>query len=582
MEHINFEKFQVDQANRAITFSCASDTPYTRYDEQHEIEYDEILIVDENSVDLSRLNNGAPLLFNHDTNKLLGIVEKAWIAENRVFVRVRFSPNDDFANRIFLDVIQGLVKNVSIGYQIENYQDVQENGKNIRYVKKWLVFQVSCVSIPADCNVGIRKFEINKKEFEKMDKEEKENIENEEQEKPEASEVEPEEAQQENGEQLEKVKAENEELKQEIEKLKRLCEEAPKDENKQCQDEEIKELDEDNNKQEMEKIADDFGIPKTEVEKAIENKLSIKEFKNVVKNFNILTKKEQKKMNSFREYINNRDFSKPFVMRDFSGFSPSQLVGVEKLPLEKVLEKKLGLTGYRVLSGLQSNITIPVQQTRSTITTPGINEASTDSNPTFSNVTLSPVKFVGSTLIGKEMLVNSTDDVIAFISDSIMTEIALKLEAYMLGKIATGAANTVTYTALDAVTYDDILAMEGYLGSYNLDAIGFVCSSSTRATLKGIAKIGNYPSFLIEDNEMNGYPVNVSGAITDNKIYFGSFDKLVLGTWSGLQLILDFFTHAKQGACQVVGSLCADAAVIQPDAFVIGKVQDSSSSSGQE
>ena len=48
-------------------------------------------------------------------------------------------------------------------------------------------------------------------------------------------------------------------------------------------------------------------------------------------------------MTEFREYIQNRDFDKPFTMRDFTGFSPSALVGTEKLPLVKILEKKLGL-----------------------------------------------------------------------------------------------------------------------------------------------------------------------------------------------------------------------------------------------
>ena len=74
MEQINFSKFEVNEDRREITFSCASDTPYTRYDEERKIAYDEILIIEEGSVDLTRLKNGAPLLFNHDANRLLGMV----------------------------------------------------------------------------------------------------------------------------------------------------------------------------------------------------------------------------------------------------------------------------------------------------------------------------------------------------------------------------------------------------------------------------------------------------------------------------------------------------------------------------
>jgi phage head maturation protease len=64
------------------------------------------------------LNNSAPLLFNHNVDKLLGVVEKAWIVEDRVYVRVRFSRNDDFADRIFKDILDGLIKNISIGYVV--------------------------------------------------------------------------------------------------------------------------------------------------------------------------------------------------------------------------------------------------------------------------------------------------------------------------------------------------------------------------------------------------------------------------------------------------------------------------------
>ena len=79
MEHINFEKYEVNEELREITFSCASNAPYERYDYDSDLVYNEILVISEDAVDLSRLNNSAPLLFNHDCNKLLGMVEKAYI-----------------------------------------------------------------------------------------------------------------------------------------------------------------------------------------------------------------------------------------------------------------------------------------------------------------------------------------------------------------------------------------------------------------------------------------------------------------------------------------------------------------------
>lgn len=181
-----------------------------------------------------------------------------------------------------------------------------------------------------------------------------------------------------------------------------------------------------------------------------------------------------------------------------------------------------------------------------------------------------------------EMLVNSSDDVEAFIIDSITTEIAGKIEQYLLSKIAAGAENTVTFSSFDAITWQNILDMEGYLGSYNLDSINFVMSSPARAALKGIAKAGNHAAkFICEDNEINGYPVNVSG-YADNNIYLGDFSKLIYAEWGGgLSVVVDVFSQARSGACVIVGSVCCDAVVEQGAAFVVGKLQDSSSSSAE-
>ncbi len=52
--------------------------------------YDEVLSLDPAHVDLSRLNNGAPLLNTHgafDLEDVIGVVERAWIARQRGRVR---------------------------------------------------------------------------------------------------------------------------------------------------------------------------------------------------------------------------------------------------------------------------------------------------------------------------------------------------------------------------------------------------------------------------------------------------------------------------------------------------------------
>ena len=156
MNTISFEKFEVDEENRAITFSCASDLPYERYDDENDRAYKEILVISEEAVDLHRLNGGASLLWGHDTDDLIGVVDNAYIVENKLFVKVRFSKNDKRADRIWKDILDGLIKNVSVGYAVEHFLEKEVDNELVRYVDRWMPYEVSIVSVPADETVGIR------------------------------------------------------------------------------------------------------------------------------------------------------------------------------------------------------------------------------------------------------------------------------------------------------------------------------------------------------------------------------------------------------------------------------------------
>ena len=605
MQTINFQKFEVDTEQRSIVFSCASNLPYERYDEQQKVFYKEVLVISENAVDMSRLNGGsAVVLFNHDTDKLLGIVQRAWIVEDKIFVKVRFSANDALADRVFRDIIDGVIKNVSIGYEIRHYSEVRKDGEIVRYIDNFMIYETSIVSIPADQTVGIRS-----KDKKTMKKRNKKAIEAEISNAETAAEVEQTEAEQtaeatadasnaaevkdiENTEaaeldEIQKLQAENAALKMRLEEL----ENAEAESNAEVEPaEETAEETENADKQEIERIGKDFNVSDDEVKAAIKSNMTAREFKTKIRTFTI-TNKENKTMNTkreFAEFLKARDFDKSFTLRDFNGFggktgeNGAALIGTETLPLVAALEKRIGVKGYRVLSGLTSNVSIPVQSARNTISISELREAASNSNPAFTSATLTPVKFAGATRIGKQLLVQANDDVVAFVIDSLTKEIAYKVENYMLGKVATGAGNTITYSALSAIDYDDVLAFEAKVAGYSLDT-AFVMSPACRAALKSIEKAQNTAQFLCDaDNKVNGYDVNISGCVDNDNIYFGDWSKLIVGMFGeGLEILVNPYTYSREGDVEVVASLCADAVVEQADAFVIGKVAEGSNSNAQ-
>lgn len=139
--------FTVSEDERSIEFPFSSEYPVARYFGN------EVLSHERGSADLARLNDSAPLLFNHDPDKVIGVVERAWIdgQKKRGYVTVRFSRNS-FAQEVLSDVKDGVLRNVSFGYQIEN---MEQRSSGDFVATKWSPYEVSVVSIPADPTVGV-------------------------------------------------------------------------------------------------------------------------------------------------------------------------------------------------------------------------------------------------------------------------------------------------------------------------------------------------------------------------------------------------------------------------------------------
>jgi len=134
------------EADRTLEFSFSSEAPVARYFGN------EILSHERGAVDLGRLNDGAPLLFNHDPAKVIGVVERAWVdgEKKRGMVSVKFSRNP-FAQEVLNDVTDGVMRNVSVGYQINT---LDERGGDF-VASSWAPYEVSLVGIPADPTIGI-------------------------------------------------------------------------------------------------------------------------------------------------------------------------------------------------------------------------------------------------------------------------------------------------------------------------------------------------------------------------------------------------------------------------------------------
>jgi caudovirus prohead protease len=145
---------------KTIELSFSSEEPYQRW-------YDHTEILDHKGIQLDRLNDIGVVLYNHNRDKVIGKVRKAWVEENRGLAVIELD-DDEFSNEIYKKVESGTLKGVSVGYSIDTWEEVKAGKESTDgfagpcYIaRKWTPYEISIVSIPADGTVGVGRSEEN-------------------------------------------------------------------------------------------------------------------------------------------------------------------------------------------------------------------------------------------------------------------------------------------------------------------------------------------------------------------------------------------------------------------------------------
>lgn len=152
----NFRAKDGEDGSRIFELSFSSEEPYARY------WGNEILDHGEGAVDLTRLNEIGVVLFNHNRDRVIGKINKAWIENGRGCADIEFDDDAD-SELIYQKVKSGTLKGVSVGYSIDAIEEVAANKTSADgrfagpcYIaRKWQPYEVSIVSVPADDTVGV-------------------------------------------------------------------------------------------------------------------------------------------------------------------------------------------------------------------------------------------------------------------------------------------------------------------------------------------------------------------------------------------------------------------------------------------
>jgi HK97 family phage major capsid protein/HK97 family phage prohead protease len=575
--------FTVSDDERSIEFPFSSEFPVARYFGN------EVLQHDERSADLSRLNDSAPLLFNHDPNKVIGVVERAWIdgKKKRGYVNVRFSRNA-FAQEVLADVRDGVLRNVSFGYAIN---DMEQRGSGDFVATSWAPYEVSVVSIPADPTVGVgRSLEADPAA-------------------PAASptpETEPE-VPMENTPDISAVRAE-------------AAAEAAKAERARISG--ITALTEKHGMADLGRQLIEGGRSLDEARAAVLEKIGAKVEPVGEKSADIgMTAKEVREF-SFQRAINalanpqdrklweaaafERECSEAaaakagktaqgimvpneVLRRDLTVGSASaagDLVGTDFRPgsFIELLRNRSALAGLGVtsLTGLSGNVAIPRQTGAATAYWVAESGSPTESNQTVDQVNLSPKTVGAFTDYSRRLMLQSSIDVEQMIRQDLATVLALEIDRvglYGLGnsnqplgiKLTTGI-NTVDFGAATP-TYAEVVDMESQIAADNADigAMAYLLNASMRGALKTKDKGTDTGAYVFEPGgTINGYNAVVSNQVASGDVFFAVWSQLIMGMWSGLDLTVDPYTHSTSGTVRVVALQDVDFAVRHPEGFCRG------------
>ena len=565
---------------RVIEFPFASEEPVER------MYGNEILEISERAMDMSRLNTGAPLLFQHDTDKIVGVVERAYIKDKRGFARVRLA-NNELGREMQELISDNIIRNVSFGYKI-NEMEADKSTSPVTYrATDFQPFEISLVTVPADFkNVGIGRALTNnesKKTASAVQSTPKEKAPME----PTLNE--------------EAIRAEAATAK--IKEVAEMFALGKRTKNVQLAQEFI------SNSRSLEDlrtaILDKVGIEEKPVNpKDAEIGLGEKEVRNFsfIKVLNALAhpqNKDAQRAAAFEFEVSRAAQEKSgkesqgcLIPADVLGYgkrdlvvgtasSGGDLVETELLSASFIdlLRKSLVLqsAGANVLTGLQGMVAIPRQSGGATTYHVAENSNITESQLTVDQVSLQPRTIGALTDYSRRLLLQSSISVENLVRQDLAQQIAIEIENQAINGVGTqskplGILNvTGINTESGVAAFSDFVNAEAALGTDNAlqGNLGYLMNSALRGTLKTTEKAsGTNGIFVYEgNNTINGYPAYVSNSMPNSTAVFANFSDILIGLWSGLDIMVDPYTGSAAGTVRVVAMQDYDVAVRHPESI---------------
>jgi HK97 family phage major capsid protein/HK97 family phage prohead protease len=611
------EEDLVDEEDRTIDLSFSSEYPVERWFGN------EVLSHNSGSADLSRLNDSAQVLFNHNMDDVIGVVQPGTARidpktkRGMATVRLAKTPRGEEIRSLVND---GILKNVSFGYRI-NQMDVEDAKSDTPTYRAtdWSPYEISLVSVPADPSIGVGRSDpaeecdvIVRRNHQPAaaaaTAQEVKTMTQAQAAAPEAVDI-------------KVVRAEAVEAERaRIASINALGDKFGAKELARQLVDGGRSLDEaraafldrvaDGKKPVAEGAAD---LPLTEKEKRSYS---------LVRAINAAVNKDWKNAGFEREISEaiakraGRDtagFFMPMNVRTDasssayaigtagSGTSGGTLVATNLLAGEfiEVLRNKTMVVqaGARMLSGLVGNVDIPRQTSQTQTYWVGEKNGVTENEAAFDKITLSPKNIGTKGMVTRQMLLQSTPDIEMVVRNDLAAVLALGIDLAAIsgsgssnqpkGILNQSGLNTVDLAG-NAIHIDSLVDLETYVMAANADlgAMAYLANARTVGQLKKLrSTTGTYlwngalqGATAGTPGEINGYPVLRTNQVPANlaadsktnlsAMLFGSFNQLLIGEWGTLEILPNpYGAGYDSGAVELRALQTIDIAVRHVEAF---------------
>jgi len=245
--------------------------------------------------------------------------------------------------------------------------------------------------------------------------------------------------------------------------------------------------------------------------------------------------------------------------------------------------------GAVFLTGLSGNVQFPKNNGGVTASWEGEVDEVANTKTAWGKIEMAPRRLAVSVLVSLQNLAQSSFDMEVYTMNEIRKAIENEIDKDALtgtkGVLNASGTNTVAIgTNGGPLTFPKAIDMETevYVDNANGARMNYVSNSKVRGKAKQTVLEAGQASYLLQNNEINGYPFATSNHIPSNltkgtssgvcsAVIFGDFSKLVIGQWGFMDLSVDDKSRKKEGYIEITANVYLDCALLEPTAFTVCK-----------